>query len=124
MYKESQVLVLQAGQEQDGLPSELTVLKVEGEAVTVTSAEGTFESTAEILDTFYTAKEEFSLSTMPKMSVDAIDEILLAFDFYAVSQSPLAGIQVKTKLLALKDNISRVAGLKSDTKSPLGKKVS
>jgi hypothetical protein len=123
MYKESQVLKIKPGQEQEGLPSEVTVVKIEGEAVHVKSDTDTFESTVEILETFYTLKEEFSLLTMPKMSVEAIDDVLAHFDLYAASESPLAGLQVKTKLLALKDNISKVAGIKSTVSSLLGKKI-
>ena len=54
----------------------------------------------------------------------ATNEVVALFDAYAATQSPLAGIQVKTKLLGLKDNIARTAGLKTEpTHHLLGKKV-
>ena len=128
MYKDGQVLILKPDAVQEGLPSEVTVVKQEikdgGVAVTVSSEAGTFESTQEILDTFYVVKEEFSLESLPKLTVQAIDEVLALFDAFAATQSPLAGVQVKTKLMGLKDNIAKTAGLKTEpTHHLLGKKV-
>lgn len=127
MYKEGQILKIKEDQDQDGLPAEVMVTKVEGEAVHITSESGTYESTAEILDTFYVAKEEFTLLTMPKMTIDALDKVVGLFDIYAATQSPLAGMQVKAELLSLKESIARVSGLKSSipaVESVLGKKLS
>ena len=129
MFKEGQVLSLKPEHAAEGLPSEVRVVKQEikdgGVAVTVSSEAGDFESTQEILDNFYVVKEEFSLETMPKLTVQAIDEIVALFDVFAASQSAIAGIQVKTKLMGLKDNISKVAGIKAaPAVHLLGKKLS
>ena len=126
MHKEGQVYKIKPEQEQPGLPVEvvLTKLDVTTGAATLTSSDGVFESTLEVLETFYVVKEEFNLVTMPKFTVNALEEIISLFDVYAATESALAGIQVKTKLLALKDNISKAAGIKAEVVSPLGKKIS
>ena len=125
MHKEGQVYKIKPEQEQPGLPLEVTLTKVDlstGSA-TLSSSEGTYESTIEVLETFYVLKEEFTLENMPKMTISALDEIVSLFEIFAASQSPLAGLQVKAKILALQENISKVAGIKQETPSLLGKKI-
>lgn len=125
MHKEGQVYKIKPEQEQPGLPVEVTLTKLDATtgAATLTSTDGVFESTLEVLETFYVVKEEFNLVTMPKLTVSALEEAIALFDVYASTQSALAGIQVKSKLLALKENIAKAAGIKAEVASPLGKKI-
>jgi hypothetical protein len=120
----NQVFKIKEGQETAGLPSEVTITKIEGASVFISATDGSaYESNAEVLEAFYTPKEEFSAETLPKMSIEALDDIIAHFDLYASTESALAGVNVKIKLLALKDNIAKVAGIKSTAQTILGKKI-
>jgi hypothetical protein len=122
--KENQVYKLKEGQDQAGLPLEVTITKIDGDAIFITSSEGSWESTEEIIETFYDPKEDFSIENMPKLSMDAIDEVVSLIEIFVSTQNPIAGLQAKTKLLGLKDNIAKVGGIKSASPaSILGKKV-
>lgn len=123
MYTSGTKLKLRADQAEADLPKEITITSIEGDAILVTSEAGTFESNADILDAFYEKAEEFSLETMPKLTLEALDEVIALFDVYAATQSPVAGIQVKTKLTLLKDAIEKATGKKVIVHSILGKKV-
>lgn len=129
MYKEGLELKLKPEHEGQGLPTLVKVTKVEikdsGVAVTVESEEGGYESTAEILDAFYTVKEELTAEKLPEHVVKTLDDVVALFDVYASTESPLAGIQVKTKLLELKSTVLKLSGLKpAAVPSLLGKKLS
>jgi hypothetical protein len=127
-HKEGQVYRLKPEQEQEGLPKEVTLSSINPVTgfARLSSSEGVYDSTLEILESFYILKEEFSLVNMPKLTVAAIDEVMSLFDIFAASQSALAGIEVKSKLMNLKDNIQKAADLPTETEeqvSPLGKKI-
>lgn len=122
--KEGQVYKIKEGQETAGLPAEVTISRIEGESIFIASPEGVWESTEEVIETFYTIKEEFNLVNMPKLAIEAIDEAISLMEIFVSTQNPLAGLTVKTKLLALKENISKVSGIKSIVPdSLLGKKI-
>lgn len=123
--KEGQVFKLKAGQEQAGLPEEITITKIEAEAVYISSKDGNWESTELIVNTFYEVKEEFNLETMPKLTIDALDEIGALIEAFVTTQNPMAGLQAKIKLTNLKEEIAKVSGLKKaeEALSLLGKKV-
>lgn len=127
-HKEGQTYRIKPEQEQDGLPKEVTLssLDLTTGYARLSSPEGIYDSTVEILETFYVLKEEFSLLNMPKLTVAAIDEVMGLFDIFAASQSALAGIEVKSKLMNLKHNIQKAADLPKEVEeqvSPLGKKI-
>lgn len=132
LHKEGQVYKIKPEQEQPGLPQEVTLSKVDltiGSA-TLSSVDGSYESTIEILESFYDLKEEFNLTNLPKLTVNAIDEVISLFDIFAASQNALAGIEVKSKLMGLKSNIQKAAELVKEEEdepaeeiSPLGKKI-
>lgn len=131
-HKEGQVYKIKPEQEQPGLPKEVTLSKLDlvSGAATLSSPDGSYESTIEILETFYNLKEEFNLLNMPKLTVVAIDEVMSLFDIFAASQNALAGIEVKSKLMSLKINIEKAADLSKEevpaveeSISPLGKKI-
>jgi hypothetical protein len=129
---EGQVYKIKPEQEQPGLPIEVTLSKLDlltGVAM-LTSVDGSYESSIEILETFYNLKEDFNLLNMPKLTVVAIDEVMSLFDIFAASQNALAGIEVKSKLMSLKSNIQKAADLPKEVSSeveeevsPLGKKI-
>lgn len=131
IHKEGQVYKIKPEQEQPGLPQEVTLSKVDlvTGAATLTSTDGSYESTIEILESFYNLKEEFNLTNLPKLTVNAIDEVISLFDIFAASQNALAGIEVKSKLIGLKSNIQKAAELvkeedeATEEVSPLGKKI-
>lgn len=126
MYTESQTLKLKADQKQEGLPAEVTITRIEGEVITVSSSDGVFETSAQILDAFYTSKENLTLENLPKVTMATIDEALTLFDVYASTHDPLTGIQVKSKLFNLKAGIAKVTGqvVEASAASPLGRKIS
>lgn len=122
--KQGLVYKIKEGQEAAGLPLEVTISKIEGDAIFIASADGIWESTQEIIDTFYSIKEEFNLANMPKLTLEAIDEVISLMEMFVATQNPLAGLTVKTKLLALKENIAKASGFKpAAAASLLGKKV-
>jgi hypothetical protein len=122
--KEGQVYKIKEGQEAVGLPAEVTISRVDGEVVFITSNGEGWESTKEIVETFYVAKEEFTAESMPKLAMEAIDEAISLLEVFVSTQNPMAGLQAKTKLVTLKDNIAKTVGLKVATPaSVLGKKV-
>jgi hypothetical protein len=124
MYAVGLKLKLKPEQLQAELPQEIEVTLVDGESIHVTSEAGTFESSKDILDAFYVKAEELTLESLPKTVIEALAEVIALFDVYAATQSALAGIQVKTKLLTLKDSVARVSGHKSEGVSLLGRKIS
>lgn len=125
MFKEGQTLKLkQEHVGSEGLPAEVTVGKTEGDAIIITSEEGTVESTAAILEMFYEAKEELSLETLPKHVIASVEEVIKLFDAYAMTQDPVTGISVKTKLMALKGTAAKIGGEKPTGLSVLGRKLS
>ena len=87
LHKEGQTYKIKIEQEQPGLPMEVTLAKLDlssGNA-TLASIDGNYESTVEILETFYDLKEDFNLVNMPKLAVSALDEVVGLFDLYALS---------------------------------------
>ena len=123
--KEGQIFKLKESQQELGLPTEVTIEKIDGDRVDISSDQGKWESTREIVESLYEPKEELTTETLPKFAIAALDEVIALFDMYAATQSPLAGLNVKTKILNLKDSIAKVSGM--EVKSPLsilGKKLS
>lgn len=125
MFKESQTWKLKAEhQGSEDLPKEITIGKIDGETIVITSEQGTVESTAAIIEMFYELKEELSLDTLPKHIVAGIDEVIRLFDAYAVSQDPITGMSVKSKLIALKSVAAKIGGEKPTGLAVLGRKLS
>jgi hypothetical protein len=125
MHIENQVYTIKPEQKQEGLPLEVTITRIDEEAGTILleSDQGTYKSTLEILDTFYSLKKEVTSEEIPALAVRSIDELLCLFDIFAASHDPLSGIQVKTKLLLLKESLSKLTIAKPEVKSLLGQKI-
>ena len=125
MHIENQVYTIKPEQKQEGLPLEVTITRIDEEAGTILleSDQGTYKSTFEILDTFYSLKREITTEEIPSIAVKAVDELLCLFDIFAASHDPLSGIQVKTKLLALRESLSKLVIAKTEVKSLLGQKI-
>lgn len=123
--KEQQVYKVKESQKQEGLPEEITIKTIlSSEAIVVTSADGDYETTEEVINTFYEPKEEFSLETMPKLTIQAIDEAIALIEIFVTTNNGLAGLQAKTKLITLKEDISKVIGLKPEAPTNLlGRKL-
>lgn len=128
MYKVGQTLVRKPEQDQAGLPQEVRIENIvdseEGRAITIKSDEGTFESNPQILDTFYDIKTQLTLENLPQVVISELDEIGSLFDIYGSSGSPAAGIQVKSKIMGLKEDIQKLTGQTPEVASILGKKLS
>jgi hypothetical protein len=124
MYKQGLKLKLKAESQDEDLPKTLTVATVTPEAVFVINEENeTIESQEAILNAFYDKAEELTVENLPTHVVEALKEVVGLFDMYAATQHPTAGIQVKSKLIILKEEIEKLTGAKSSATSLLGRKV-
>lgn len=124
MFKEAQTLKLKEEHAGADLPKEITISKVDGDTIIINSEEGTVESTAAILESFYELKEELTLESLPRTVISTLDEVIRLFDAYASSSEPAIGLQVKTKLMSLKASAAKISGEKASGLAALGRKLS